>query len=112
MRPWDSEVPLGAATAFAVLAADAAPGAAAAGATWSRRALDAEPESIAALAVAATIDLARSRPAVAARLLARALRLDPTNSGLYFQAAAAARALHQRSTVAAELRQAERFSAR
>jgi O-antigen ligase len=111
MRPWDSEVPTSAAAAFAALATDGVRGAAALGASWSARARSADPESIAALAIAATVDLARAHPAQAAPLLAHALRLDPTNAGLYIQAAAAASALHEPGAVA-DLHAAERFTAR
>jgi hypothetical protein len=112
MRPWDSEVPLAAASAFALPATDGVPGAATVGARWSARARAADPRSIAALAVTAAIDVARARPAAATSVLARALDLDPTNSDLYLQAAAAARALHRNSVAAVELRHAEWFTAR
>jgi hypothetical protein len=112
LRPWDSGIPVSAANAFAVLAANRVPGAAAAGARWSARALDADPRSIAALADAATVDLARARPASAASLLAHALRMDPTNADLHIQAAAAANALHQTNAAAADLREAASLTQR
>lgn len=112
LRPWDSAVAMQAANTFAILAAAGVPDAADRGASWSRRALDADPRSVAALADAATIDLGRGRPAAAAALLGRALRIDPTNAYLYLQAAAAARALHRGAQAAAYLLAAQQYAKR
>ena len=110
LRPWDGAVAADAANNFAILATHGVRGAAAAGARWSHRALDADRQSIAALADGAAVALARGEAARAAALLSRALRLDPTNSDLYVAAAAAASARGLHRVVAADLHAAAYFT--
>jgi len=95
LRPWDSGIDAAAGHAFAALARDRVPGAAASGVPWEARALAATPDSIEVLADAAEIDLATSRVREAARLLAVALRYDPSNPDLHTQAARVALALRK-----------------
>jgi O-antigen ligase len=98
LRPWDQEITASAAHAYATLASDGIPTAAAAGARWGSAELAAYPNSIQALTDAATLDLAGQQPAAAMRLLSRALKLDPENPDLQTEAARAALAQHEPAT--------------
>ena len=82
LRPWDAGVDQIAAHAYAVLAARHYSGASSLGLPWSVKELAAYPDSIQALQDGATLQAAAGRPAAAARLLARARRLEPENPTL------------------------------
>ncbi len=82
LRPWDAGVDQIAAHAYAVLAAHHYAGASSFGIPWSVKELSAYPDSIQALQDGATLQDAAGRSATAARLLARAHRLEPDNPTL------------------------------
>jgi O-antigen ligase len=109
LRPWDSGVDAAAGHAFATLASDGVAGAGAMGVPWAARALTATPDSTEVLADTAEIDLATARTAEAARLLAVALRLDPSNPDLQVQAAGVALARHEPEAAVELLRSASSF---
>lgn len=107
LRPWDADISATAAHAYATLASDGITSAAQAGAPWSTAELGTYPDSIQALADAATLDLARQRPAAAAHLLSRALGHDPTNPDLDAEAAEVALAKHDPRAAIVLLREAK-----
>ncbi len=83
LRPWDAGVDQIATHAYAVLAQRHYSGAAGFGIPWSVNELAAYPDSIQALQDGATLESAAGRPGAAARLLARARRLEPDNPTLH-----------------------------
>jgi O-antigen ligase len=106
LRPWDGEIAATAAHAYATLVVDGISSAAAAGTPWAAKELAAYPNSIQALADSATLDLARHRPAIAARLLSTALKRDPANPELHTQAGEVALAEHDAAAAIEFLRAA------
>jgi hypothetical protein len=106
LRPWDAAIDEDASHAFAELASSNVAGAATAGVPWASRSLSATPDSVQAIADAATIDLGTGRAVTAATLLDHALALDPLDGDLRIAAAGAALVLGRRDQAIALAEQA------
>jgi O-Antigen ligase len=81
-RPWDPQISQLATHVFATLTADGLPDATVFGASWSAKALAADPHSVPTLEDASTLAEARGERAQALLLVDRAIQLEPRNPSL------------------------------